>query len=104
MAEIGGQRRKQTLHVRILSVPLGQPVNRECVAQVMKPRLEVRVVATPDACDSSQTREACIGNLDRKRTTALRLKQRSKGLISSSRLMQVFPNQPREIRSEGHEA
>ena len=66
MAEIGGQRRKQTLHVRILSVPLGQPMNRECVAQVMKPRLEVRVVATPDACDPSQTREACIGNLDRK--------------------------------------
>ncbi|MGC2791883.1 MAG: hypothetical protein WA899_07675 [Candidatus Sulfotelmatobacter sp.] len=31
MAEISGQRRKQTLHVRILSVPFRQPMNRECV-------------------------------------------------------------------------
>ncbi len=32
MAEIGGQRGKQTLDVRILPIPLGQPMNRECVA------------------------------------------------------------------------
>jgi hypothetical protein len=75
MAEIGRQRGKQALDVRILPIPLGQPMNRECVAQIMKPRLEVRVVAAFDACDPSQTREACIGNLDRKGTTALRLKQ-----------------------------
>ena len=49
MAEICGQRRKQTLHVRILSVPFGQPMNRECVSQIMKPRLEVRIVVTLDA-------------------------------------------------------
>ena len=52
MAEIGGQRRKQTLDVRILSVPFGQPMNRECVAQIMKPRLEVRIVAAFDALRS----------------------------------------------------
>ena len=72
MAEISGQRGKQTLHVRILSIALGQPMNRECVAQIMKPRLEVRIVAAFDACDPSQTREACIGDLDRKGTTSLR--------------------------------
>ena len=81
MAEIGRQRGKQALDVRILPIPLGQPMNRECVAQIMKPRLEVRVVAAFDACDSSQTREACIGNLDRKGTTALRLKQCAIGLM-----------------------
>src|SRR5438309_4450799 len=42
MAEIGRQRGKQALDVRILPIPLGQPMNRECVAQIMKPRLEVQ--------------------------------------------------------------
>ena len=54
MAEIGGQGRKQALYVRILSVPFGQPVNRKCVSQIMKPRLEVRIVMAFDARDSSQ--------------------------------------------------
>src|SRR5260370_3939433 len=104
MAEIRGQGRKQTLYVRILSVPFRQPMNRECVSQIMKPGLEVGIVATLDACDPSQAREACTGNLGGDRVTALRLKQWSIVLVSSSRLPEVLPDQPREIRSEWHEA
>jgi hypothetical protein len=93
MAEISGQRREQTLHVRILSIPFGQAVNRECVSQIMKPRLEIRIVAAFDACDSAQAREACAGDLTCDGMTALRLKQWMVVLISSPRLVKVLLNQ-----------
>jgi hypothetical protein len=104
MAEICGQRRKQTRYVRILSVPFGQPVNRECVSQIMKPRLEVRIVTSFDARDFAQAREACIGDLRCDSASAFRLKQRSIVLVPSSRLVKVLLDQLLDIRSEWHEA
>jgi hypothetical protein len=79
-------------------------MNRECVSHIMKPGLEVGTVATLDACDPSQAREVCTGNLGQDWSTALRLKQRSMVLVSSSGLPEVLPDQPHEIRSERHEA
>jgi len=104
MAEICGQRRKQTRYVRILSVPFGQPVNRECVSQIMKPRLEVRIVTSFDARDFAQAREACIGDLRCDSASAFRLKQRSIVLVPSSRLVKVLLDHLLDIRSEWHEA
>jgi hypothetical protein len=64
------------------------------LSQIMKPGLEVRIVVTLDACDPSQSREACTGNLGWDRITTLCLKQGAIGLISSSRLLEVLPYQP----------
>jgi len=104
MAEVCGQRWKQTLQVRILSVPFGQPVNRECVSQIMKPRLKVRIVAALDACDSPQAREACSSNLGGNGITALRLKQWLIVLVSSPGKAKVLLEHLLDIRSERHEA
>jgi hypothetical protein len=79
-------------------------MNRECVPQIMKPRLEVRIVAPFDASDSTQASEACGRNLGRDGTTALGLKELSIVLVLSSPLVKVLPDQPREIRSERHDA
>ena len=57
MAKIGGQSRKQTLHILILSVPRRHAMNRERVPQVVKPWLIGRFIVTRDARDPSQAND-----------------------------------------------
>ena len=44
MPEVDGQVMQEPLHVRPLPVPLGQPVDRERVAQVVQPGLVAGVI------------------------------------------------------------
>ena len=104
MAEISAQCRKQALHICVLSIPFGQPMNRECVAQIMKTRLEVRIIVAFDACDFSQASEAGLDDSTPEGITALRLKQWSIVLVSSPGKAKVLLDHLLDIRSERHEA
>ena len=103
MAEIGGQRGKQTLHVRILS---------DTTRSADEPRMcgadhEASVGSTNrrDArcLRSVASARSWYRQLGWDRITALRLKQGAIWLISSSRLAEVLPCQPLDIGSERHE-
>jgi hypothetical protein len=73
------------------------------MSQIMKPRLEVRIVMALDACDSSQTREACTGNLGGNGMATRRLEQWSIVLILSSRLVKILLDQLLDMWSQRHE-
>ena len=76
MAEIRGQRRKETLYFGILPVPLGHPMNRERMPQVMDARLKGRFIVAFNPREPSQANEALIQHSESDGISALRLEQR----------------------------
>ncbi|MGA8088899.1 MAG: hypothetical protein WCA10_16615 [Terracidiphilus sp.] len=103
MAQIRGQRRKQTLHILILSVPRRHSMNRERVPQVVKPWLIGRFIVTRDARDPSQANETLVDHLQPDRIATLRLEQRSMVLILSCRHFEILLKQLPDIPSERHQ-
>jgi len=89
MAEIRGQRRKEALYVGILPVPLGHPMNRERMPQVMDARLKGRLIVAFNPREPSQANEALIQHSESDGIRALGLEQRPIVLILSRRQFEI---------------
>ena len=67
MAEIGGEHRQQPLHIGALAIPIGQPVDREAVPEVMQARGLARASVAMDSGDATQIVKRCLNGAACKR-------------------------------------